>query len=96
MTVSVDKEKNELIIKYFSGEKTDRKVKLVEGVDVKVDKKLAPYLHFWKGKDPDDPKHYYDAICEVLGRSTKQKFGKDIQAWKKWWKKQNNKKNREK
>ena len=40
MTVSVDKEKNELIIKNFLGEKTDRIVKLVPGVDVKVDKDI--------------------------------------------------------
>tara|TARA_Y100000034_G_C6901927_1_gene417390 strand:- start:2401 stop:2967 length:567 start_codon:yes stop_codon:yes gene_type:complete len=40
MTVSVDKEANELVIKNFLGEKTDRKIKLVEGVDVKVDKDI--------------------------------------------------------
>lgn len=40
MTVSVDKEKNELVVKNFSGEKTDRTIKLIPGVDVKVDKDI--------------------------------------------------------
>jgi len=40
MNVSVDKEKNELIVKNFLGEKTDRRIKLVPGVDVKVDKDI--------------------------------------------------------
>ncbi len=40
MNVSVDKEKNELVVKNFLGEKTDRKIKLVNGTDVKVDKDI--------------------------------------------------------
>ena len=40
MTVSVDKGKNVLIIKNFLGEKTDRIIKLVPGVDVKIDKDI--------------------------------------------------------
>ena len=40
MTVSVDKEKNILIIKNFLGEKTDRIIKLIPGVDVKIDKDI--------------------------------------------------------
>ncbi len=40
MNVSVDKEKNELVVKNFLGEKTDRRIKLVQGVDVKVDKDM--------------------------------------------------------
>jgi len=38
MTISVDKEKNELVIKNFLGENTDRRIKLIKGIDVKVDK----------------------------------------------------------
>ena len=38
MNVSHNKENNEIIIKNFLGEKQDRIVKLVEGVDVKIDK----------------------------------------------------------
>jgi len=38
MNVSHDKENNELIVKNFLGEKKDRKIKLIEGVDIKVDK----------------------------------------------------------
>lgn len=38
MTAEIDKDKNELVIKNFLGEKQDRRIKLVEGVDVKVDK----------------------------------------------------------
>lgn len=40
MSVSVDKENNELVVKNFLGEKTDRRIKLVEGVDIKVDKNI--------------------------------------------------------
>jgi len=40
MTVSVDKSKNELTIKNFLGENTDRIIKLVPGVDVKVNKDI--------------------------------------------------------
>ena len=40
MNVSVDKDKNELIVKNFLGEKTDRRIKLIEGVDVKVNKDI--------------------------------------------------------
>lgn len=40
MNVSVDKEKNELVVKNFLGEKTDRIIKLIPGVDVKVDKDM--------------------------------------------------------
>ena len=36
MNVSVDKNANELVVKNFLGEKKDRRIKLVEGVDVKV------------------------------------------------------------
>jgi len=38
MTAEIDKDKNELVVKNFLGEKQDRRIKLVEGVDVKVDK----------------------------------------------------------
>ena len=38
MTAEVDKDKNELVVKNFLGEKQDRRIKLVEGVDIKVDK----------------------------------------------------------
>lgn len=41
MTLSIDKDKNELIIKNFLGEKTDRVIKLVPGVDVKIDKDIV-------------------------------------------------------
>jgi len=40
MTVAIDKEKNELVVKNFLGEKTDRRIKLVNGVDVKVNKDI--------------------------------------------------------
>ncbi len=40
MTVSINKEKNELLIKNFLGEKTDRVINLVPGADVKVDKDI--------------------------------------------------------
>jgi large subunit ribosomal protein L6 len=40
MTAEHDKDKNELVIKNFLGEKQDRRIKLVEGVDIKVDKEI--------------------------------------------------------
>ena len=36
MNVSIDKNSNEAVVKNFLGEKKDRRIKLVEGVDVKV------------------------------------------------------------
>ena len=38
MTAEHDKNKNELVIKNFLGERKDRRIKLVEGVDIKIDK----------------------------------------------------------
>lgn len=38
MSVSFDKATNELVVKNFLGEKKDRRIKLVDGVDVNVDK----------------------------------------------------------
>jgi len=38
MTAEIDKDKNELVVKNFLGEKQDRRIKLIEGVDIKVDK----------------------------------------------------------
>ena len=40
VTVSVDKAKNELIVKNFLGEKTDRRINLIEGVNVKVNRDI--------------------------------------------------------
>lgn len=40
MNVSHNKEKNEFIVKNFLGEKKDRIIKLVKGVDVKIDKEI--------------------------------------------------------
>ena len=40
MNVSLDKEKNQLIIKNFNGEKIDRIIKLVPGVEIKVGKEI--------------------------------------------------------
>ena len=38
MNVSFDKENNEFVVKNFLGEKKDRRIKLLEGTDVKIDK----------------------------------------------------------
>jgi large subunit ribosomal protein L6 len=46
MNVSHDKENNEIVIKNFLGEKQDRRVKLVEGVEVKVDKETIELESF--------------------------------------------------
>ncbi len=40
MSVAYDKSSNELVVKNFLGEKKDRKIKLTEGVDVKVNKDI--------------------------------------------------------
>ena len=40
MGVSFDKEKNELVIKNFLGEKTDRRIRIKKGVDIKIDKNI--------------------------------------------------------
>lgn len=40
ITLTHDKATNELVVKNFLGEKKDRKIKLVEGVDVKINKDL--------------------------------------------------------
>lgn len=40
MNLSVDKEKNELVVKNFLGEKTDRRIKLIPNVDVKVNRDI--------------------------------------------------------
>ncbi|MDD5192319.1 MAG: 50S ribosomal protein L6 [Candidatus Nanoarchaeia archaeon] len=40
MTLSIDKEKNELLVKNFLGEKTDRRIKLVKGAEVKISKDI--------------------------------------------------------
>jgi large subunit ribosomal protein L6 len=40
MTVEIDKNKNELLIKNFLGEKIDRVVKLKQGVEIKIDKDI--------------------------------------------------------
>ena len=40
MTVKIDEAKNELLINNFLGEKIDRRIKLVPGVSVKVDKEF--------------------------------------------------------
>jgi large subunit ribosomal protein L6 len=38
MNVTVDKDKNELVVKNFLGEKKERRIKIVEGVEVKINK----------------------------------------------------------
>lgn len=40
MNVSVDKEKNELVVKNFLGEKKDRRIKLIPGVEIRVIKDI--------------------------------------------------------
>ena len=40
MTLAIDKEKNELVVKNFLGEKTDRRIKLVNGADVKINRDI--------------------------------------------------------
>ena len=40
MAVSHDKENNELVVKNFLGEKKDRRIKLVKGVEIKIDKEI--------------------------------------------------------
>jgi large subunit ribosomal protein L6 len=40
MNVSHDKENNSIIIKNFLGERKDRKIKLIKGVDIKIDKDI--------------------------------------------------------
>ncbi len=40
MNVIYDKENNEIVVKNFLGEKKDRRIKLVDEVDVKVDKEI--------------------------------------------------------
>lgn len=40
MTITHNKGKNEMVVKNFLGEKTDRIVKLIEGVDVNIDKDI--------------------------------------------------------
>ncbi|MEK6935581.1 MAG: 50S ribosomal protein L6, partial [Nanoarchaeota archaeon] len=40
MTVSFDKNKNEIVVKNFLGEKTDRRISLVKGVEVKIEKDI--------------------------------------------------------
>lgn len=38
MTADIDKKTNEVVIKNFLGEKVDRRIKILNGVDVKIDK----------------------------------------------------------
>ena len=40
MSMSYDKDKNELIVKNFLGEKKDRKIKLEDGINVKINKDI--------------------------------------------------------
>ena len=40
MTVSYDKSKHEIVVKNFLGEKTDRRISLVQGVEVKIEKDI--------------------------------------------------------
>ena len=50
MNVSHDKANNILVVKNFLGEKVDRRIKLVEGVDVKVDKEIIELESFDREK----------------------------------------------
>jgi large subunit ribosomal protein L6 len=50
MTVTHDKPNNQLIVKNFLGEKTDRKINLIEGVEVKTDKEIIELSSFDKEK----------------------------------------------
>ena len=40
MNVNIDKEKNELVIKNFLGEKTERRIKIPEGITVEIKKDI--------------------------------------------------------
>ena len=46
MTVEVDKNNNELIIKNFLGEKKDRRIKIADNVDIKVNKDIIEVESF--------------------------------------------------
>jgi len=46
MTVEVDKNKNELIIKNFLGEKKDRRIKIADNVDIKLNKDIIEVESF--------------------------------------------------
>ncbi len=46
MNVSHDKENNELVVKNFLGEKKDRRIKLVDDVDVKIDNEVIELNSF--------------------------------------------------
>ena len=40
VSVSIDKATNEIIIKNFLGERKDRRVKIIEGIDIKIEKEI--------------------------------------------------------
>lgn len=40
VTITHDKDKSELVVKNFLGEKKDRKIKLIRGVDIKINKDI--------------------------------------------------------
>ncbi|MBR9705522.1 50S ribosomal protein L6 [Candidatus Pacearchaeota archaeon] len=44
MNVSLDKEANILVVKNFLGERKDRRIKLVDGVEVKIDKNVIEII----------------------------------------------------
>ena len=46
MSVSHDKEKNEIVVKNFLGEKKDRRINLVPGIGVKIDKETIELNYF--------------------------------------------------
>lgn len=46
MTVEIDKNNNELIIKNFLGEKKDRRIKIADNVDIKVNKDIIEVESF--------------------------------------------------